>query len=60
MKYFYYYLIFINIYGLFIMYFDKEKAKKHIWRISEFHIFITALLLGSLGIWLGMYTNVYL
>ena len=56
MKFFYYYLTAINIYGFFIMYIDKEKAKEHKWRISEFHIFITALLLGSLGVWLGIYT----
>lgn len=53
----YFIIIFIimNIFGFFIMYIDKAKAKKGAYRISEKFIFITALLFGGVGIYLGMY-----
>ncbi len=37
------------------MYLDKQKAKKNKWRIPEKALFIIALLLGGIGIYLGMY-----
>ena len=37
------------------MYIDKNKAKKGKYRISEKAIFITALLLGAIGVYIGMY-----
>lgn len=37
------------------MYLDKQKAKKNKWRIPEKALFIIALLLGAIGIYLGMY-----
>lgn len=37
------------------MYIDKNKAKKGSYRISEKAIFITALLLGAVGVYIGMY-----
>ena len=37
------------------MFIDKKKAKKGDYRISEKTIFITALLLGGVGVYIGMY-----
>lgn len=48
------YLVLINIFGIFIMYDDKKKARKGYWRIPEQRLFIVALLFGSLGILAGM------
>ncbi len=50
------YGLIINITGFLLMGLDKQKARKHLWRISEKALFFTALLFGSLGIWAGMYT----
>jgi len=36
------------------MYLDKEKSKKHKWRIPEKKLFLIALLFGSPGIYIGM------
>lgn len=49
------YFIAINIIGLAAMAGDKQKAKKHQWRISEKTLFSIALLGGSIGTWAGMY-----
>ena len=38
-----------------MMYFDKWKAKKGKYRISEKALFVVALLLGGIGVYLGMY-----
>jgi uncharacterized membrane protein YsdA (DUF1294 family) len=54
MKYAVIYLIMINIVGLIIIYKDKEYAKNRQWRIKESTIFLTALLFGSPGVFLGM------
>lgn len=45
----------INVIGFLMMGIDKQKAIKHKWRIPEKTLFLTALLLGSLGIFCGMY-----
>ena len=37
------------------MYLDKNKAKRGQLRISEKSLFVIALLLGGLGIYIGMY-----
>lgn len=50
-----YYLAVINFIGFFAMGIDKRRAKKHEWRIKERTLFLIAVLLGSAGIWLGMY-----
>ena len=55
MEFFEYYLIIINAVGLLLMYADKQKAKKHLWRIPEATLFSVALVGGSLGCILGMY-----
>lgn len=51
--------IFSTIRAYFMMVMDKRKAIKNKWRISEYRLFSAALLLGSLGIWLGMLPPVY-
>ena len=38
------------------MYIDKQKAKKGTYRVSEKTIFIVSLLLGSIGVYVGIYT----
>lgn len=53
--YFGIYVILINIIGFFVMKLDKHKAKNGKYRISEKAIFIIALLLGAIGVYLGMY-----
>lgn len=50
------YLIIINIIGFLSMGIDKYKAIKDEWRIPERTLFIIAILGGSLGSWIGMYT----
>ena len=53
--YFLIYIILINLIGFFTMYIDKNKAKKGKYRISEKSIFIIAILLGGIGVYIGMY-----
>lgn len=48
------YLSFINLYGFLVMGLDKKRAKKGSWRISEAHLIGTAVIGGSLGVYLGM------
>ncbi|MBE6954399.1 MAG: DUF1294 domain-containing protein [Ruminococcaceae bacterium] len=48
------YLILINAAGLLFMCLDKHLAKKHARRISERFFMLTALLGGSVGVFLGM------
>lgn len=55
MKYFIYYLILVNIFAIAMMFIDKKKARKHVWRVPERNLFLTAILLGGAGIWAGMY-----
>jgi len=55
MKYFLLYLLVINVYGIFLMFLDKYKAKHNKWRIPEKKLFITAIIGGSFGIFFGMY-----
>ena len=49
MKYFWYYLIFINLFAFCIYGIDKWKAKKGAWRIPEKTLLILALIGGSAG-----------
>lgn len=48
------YLLIINAFGLLIMLADKEKAKKHLWRIPESTLLTVAALGGSIGCYAGM------
>ena len=50
------YIIIINIICFIAMWLDKRKAQKGKWRISEGALFILALIGGSIGGILGMYT----
>ncbi|MGN0324813.1 MAG: DUF1294 domain-containing protein [Lachnospiraceae bacterium] len=50
------YFLIINITGFAIMGIDKWKAKHHAWRIPENTLFIVAIIGGSLGAIIGMYT----
>ena len=56
MKYFLLYLLLINAVAFLLMLVDKLKAKKNRWRIPERTLFGSALLGGSIGAILGMYT----
>lgn len=56
MKYFIIYLIVINLIAFFAMYIDKRRAKYGKWRIKEHTLLIIALLGGSIGAIIGMYT----
>lgn len=49
------YIIAINLFGLFIMFYDKRKAQKGQWRIKEGTIMIVTLLGGGIGTIAGMY-----
>lgn len=48
------YLVIINLIAFITMGIDKNKARKHKWRIKEATLFIQALLGGSIGSNLGM------
>lgn len=52
----YIYFIIVNIIGFYFMYIDKRKAIKNEWRISEDILISIAIIGGSLGSLLGMYT----
>ena len=56
MKYFLLYLLLINAAAFLLMLVAKLKAKKNRWRIPERTLFGSALLGGSIGAILGMYT----
>lgn len=54
MKWFFVYLLIINLIGFCQMGIDKKKARRHAWRISEGQLFLIAFLGGSFGSILGM------
>lgn len=56
MIYFIIYLIIINIIAFLAIFIDKRKAKYGKWRIKEHTLFILALIGGSVGAIVGMYT----
>lgn len=49
------YFIAINMIGLFVMGWDKHKARKQLFRIPEATLFIIAIIGGSIGCIIGMY-----
>lgn len=55
MQYFWAYLLIINALGFMLMCIDKQKAKKHAWRIPEAVLLTTAVLGGSIGVFCGMH-----
>lgn len=50
------YFTVINLFAFLLMYTDKLKARKRAFRIPESTLFTTALIGGSPGCLLGMYT----
>lgn len=50
------YLVAINVVGFAAMGSDKRRAERGKWRIRERTLFLIALLGGSAGVLLGMYT----
>lgn len=54
MKYILIYLLIINALAFVLMCIDKQKAKKHAWRIPEAVLLSIAVLGGSIGIMAGM------
>ena len=50
------YLVLINALAFGLMLADKRRARKKLWRIPESTLMVTALLGGSLGALIGMYT----
>ena len=50
------YLLTVNALGFVLMTVDKYKAKKNLWRIPESTLMTVALLGGSIGSLMGMYT----
>ncbi len=56
MKYLMLYLLLVNAAGFLSMLIDKYKAKKNLWRIPEKTLMGIAVLGGSVGALLGMYT----
>lgn len=50
------YLLIVNAVGFLLMTVDKYKAKKNLWRIPESTLMTVALIGGSVGSLMGMYT----
>jgi len=50
------YLVIVNIIGFALMGIDKRRAIRRSWRIPEATLFLVAIIGGSLGSILGMYT----
>jgi uncharacterized membrane protein YsdA (DUF1294 family) len=50
-----YYILVVNLIGLYLMYVDKRKARKNQYRISERMLWTVALLGGALGATAGMH-----
>lgn len=50
------YLVVVNLIGFIMMGMDKSRARKRAWRIPEAHLFVVALIGGSIGSIIGMYT----
>ncbi|ELC8443860.1 DUF1294 domain-containing protein [Clostridium perfringens] len=49
------YLVVINLVAIVLMYIDKQKARKHQWRISEDTLIGVAILGGGIGALWGMH-----
>jgi uncharacterized membrane protein YsdA (DUF1294 family) len=52
----YLYLLAINVIGFLSMGIDKFKAKNKLWRNKEKTLFVIAMIGGSIGSIIGMYT----
>lgn len=47
---------FMSVIAFILMGVDKFLAKKEMWRISEKTLMLSALLMGAVGAYIGMYT----
>ena len=56
MQYLLGYLLIVNALGFLLMLVDKHKAKKGLWRIPEATLMWVAVIGGSIGSLVGMYT----
>lgn len=56
MKYFLLYLLLINAAAFLLMLMDKQRARRNRWRIPERTLLGAAILGGSIGALMGMYT----
>lgn len=54
-KYFFIYILIINLIGFLFMYIDKKRAINHQFRISETTLLLLSILGGSIGSFIGMY-----
>lgn len=54
-KYFFIYILIINLIGFLFMYIDKKRAINHQFRISENTLLLLSVLGGSIGSFIGMY-----
>ena len=50
------YFLLVNLLGFYAMYTDKLRAKKRAFRVPEATLFAIAIIGGSIGCILGMYT----
>ena len=50
------YLLIINAAGFLVMLADKQYARKNLWRIPEATLLAVAVVGGSIGMLIGMYT----
>jgi len=50
------YLAIVNLIGFFVMGIDKRRARKKAWRVPEATLFLIALIGGTVGSIIGMYT----
>lgn len=49
------YFFIINLFAIFLMKYDKVKAINNQYRVSEKTLFLIALILGGIGIYIGVY-----
>ena len=56
MQFFIPYLLIINAAGFLVMLADKQYARKNLWRIPEATLLGVAVVGGSIGMHVGMYT----
>lgn len=54
MTYIYFYLLIINLLGLYLMFTDKKKAKRGEYRISEKTLWTVSIMGGAIGTTIGM------
>ena len=49
------YFFIINLFAIFLMKYDKVNAINNQYRVNEKTLFLIALILGGIGIYIGMY-----